>query len=100
MSFYHISEISLNGERYPGLLVKFLRPIPGKEGKKITIKILSSGKINLDGCTSEIEVVEIYHWVQYIFIKYWSEVVYDSSVVIKEVVSSDSESGYESIYDQ
>ena len=49
MGFYQISEISLNGERYPGLLVKFLRPIPGKEGKKLTIKILSSGKINLDG---------------------------------------------------
>lgn len=97
--FYQISEISLNSERYPGLLVKFLRPIPGKDTKKLTIKILSSGKINLDGCTSQLEVIEIYHWIQYIFIKYWSEITYDEAQRIDEVNSSDTESEYESIYD-
>lgn len=99
VGFYQISEISLNVERYPGLLVKFLRPIPGKETKKLTIKILSSGKINMDGCTSEIEVYEIYYWIQYIFAKYWSEITYDSGKIVDEIVSDDTESGYESIYD-
>lgn len=100
IGFYKISEISLNSERYPGLLVKFLRPIPGKDGKKLTIKVLSSGKINLDGCTSELEVVEIYNWIQYIFIKYWSEIIFDANTVLDEVVSDDSLSSYESIYDE
>ena len=98
IGFYQISEISLNGERYPGLLVKFLRAIPSKETKKITIKILSSGKINIDGCTSELEVYEIYYWLQYIFYKYYSEITYDSSKKIEEIISSDSDD-YESIYD-
>jgi hypothetical protein len=99
MGFYPLSEISLNPEGYPGILVKFNRPIPGKENKKITIKILSSGKINIDGGSSEIEVFEIYYWIQYIFNKYWSEVIYDAMSLNDEVVSSDSEEGYESIYD-
>jgi hypothetical protein len=98
-SFYTISEISLNSERYPGLLVKFLRPIPNNDTKRITVKILSSGKINFDGCNSEIEVFEIYYWLQYLFNKYWSEIIYDSAEKIDEVVSSDSEDGYTSIYD-
>lgn len=99
LGFYQISEISLNNERYPGILVKFLRPIPANETKKLTVKILSSGKINMDGCTSEIEVYEIYYWMQYIFSKYWSEIIYDNGNIQAEVVSSDTMSGYESIYD-
>lgn len=99
VGFYQISEISLNGERYPGLLVKFLRSIPNKKNKKLTIKVLSSGKINIDGATSELEVYEVYYWFQYIFAKYWDEITYDSSKKIEEIISSDSESGYESLYD-
>lgn len=98
-SLYQISEISLNGERYPGLLVKFLRSIPGKTNKKLTIKILSSGKINIDGATSELEVFEIYHWLQYIFLKYWDEITFDSGKQMEEIVSDDSDTGYLSIYD-
>ena len=99
LGFYQISEISLNGERYPGILVKFLRPIPANENKKLTIKILSSGKINMDGCTSELEVYEIYYWLQYIFSKYWSDIIYDNGNIKEEIVSDDTVSGYESIYD-
>jgi len=97
--FYAISEISFNSERYSGLLIKFSRPIPDNPTKKITVKILSSGKINFDGCTSELEVNEIYYWLQYIFNKYWSEIIYDSAEKINEVISSDSDTDYESIYD-
>jgi hypothetical protein len=97
--FYAISEISFNSERYPGLLVKFLRPIPENPTKKITVKILSSGKINFDGCTSELEVTEIYYWLQYIFNKYWSEIIHDSTEKLNEIISSDTDSDYESIYD-
>jgi hypothetical protein len=96
--FYSISEINNNCERYPGLLIKFVRPIPGKENKKITVKVLSSGKINFDGGTSELEIIEIYYWFQYIFTKYWDEVVYNPKNYIGEEVSPDSED-CASIYD-
>jgi len=100
VAFDSISEISLNNERYPGLLIKFNRPIPGKDNKKLTVKILSSGKLNFDGSSSGLEVVEIYYYLQYIFAKYWSEITFDSSAANQEVVSTDSESGYLSIYDE
>jgi hypothetical protein len=99
VGFYNISEISFNSERYAGLLIKFNRPIPNKENKKLTIKVLSSGKINFDGGTSELEIQEIYYWFQYIFIKYWNEITYNSETILNEVISSDSASGYLSIYD-
>jgi hypothetical protein len=97
-SFFTISEINNNPERYPGLLVKFNRPIPSKANKKLTIKILSSGKINFDGGNSELEVYELYYWLQFIFNKYWNEIIYDPRRYPFEIVSSDSDD-YESIYD-
>lgn len=97
-SLFTISEINNNSERNPGLLVKFNRPIPNKSNKKITIKILSSGKINFDGGNSELEVFELLHWLKYIFIKYWDEIIYDPSKHSYEVNSEDTEQ-YESIYD-
>lgn len=97
-SFFTISEINNNPERYPGLLVKFNRPIPSKANKKLTIKILSSGKINFDGGNSELEVYELYYWLQYIFTKYWNEIIYDPKKYPFEKVSSDSDN-YKSIYD-
>ena len=98
-SLYQISEILINTERYPGLLIKFNKPIPGDDNKKLTIKILSSGKINFDGATSELEIIEIYHWLQYMFNKYWDEIIYDPRNIICDI-SSDSCTEYESIYDE
>jgi hypothetical protein len=92
-----ISEIMLNPERYSGLLIKFTRPIPTKKNKKITIKILSSGKINFDGGNSELEIMELYYWMNSIFAKHWNKIIYDPSKYI-QTVSSDSDE-YESIYD-
>ncbi|MGL5936424.1 MAG: hypothetical protein ACRCZI_12485 [Cetobacterium sp.] len=103
VGFLQISEISLNTERYHGIFVKFMRPIPDKETKRVTVKIMSSGKINIDGANSELDAFEIYYWLQYIFQKYWSEIIHDTSdlekMVTNAVISDDSYSGYESVYD-
>jgi hypothetical protein len=40
-------------------------PIDGE--KKITVKLLKKGKINFDGGNSELEVIELYHWLEYIY---------------------------------
>jgi len=94
------SEITNNLERYSGILLKFSRPIPEKPNKKITIKILCNGKLSFDGCNSEIEVLELYNWLQYLFKKYWNYIVFDPTKAVNcGYVSADSEDGYESIYD-
>ncbi len=98
-SLMHISEINNNSEKNPKLFIKLNRPVPHKELQKITIKIPSSGKINLDGANSEIEILEIYKWLNYLFIKYWDEIVYDPKKYITNAISSDSES-YESLYSE
>lgn len=97
LSLYEIGEISNNSERYPGILIKFNRPIPSKKNKKLTIKVLGSGKINFDGGNSELEVKELYYWLQYIFGKYWDDVVYDPNNKKEEYSSLDE---YESIYEE
>jgi len=102
VSIFGISEINNNCERYPALIIKINRPIPSKKDKKITIKIPSSGKINFDGGNSELEIMEIYHWLQYIFKKYNDYIIFDSTKKLTlqniETSSSDNEE-YDSIYD-
>lgn len=78
LGIMQISEIVNNCERYPGIIIKFNKPLPFKKEKKVTIKILSSGKINFDGANSELEVLEMYYWLSYIIKKYWKEIVYDN----------------------
>jgi hypothetical protein len=91
-----LAEIQNNCERYFGLIIKFYRPVPWKLEKRTTIKILRSGKINFDGGNSEEEIRELYHWLEFMFFRYYSEVIYDPQNI--ELNSSDNESG-ESIYD-
>jgi hypothetical protein len=93
-----ISEITNNPELYPGrMLLKFHRPIPEKNNKKITVKLQYGGIVNLDGCNSEIEAVELYYWLQYMFQKYWDIIMFDPSKIKNIEYSSDD--GYESLYD-
>lgn len=44
-----IGLIKCNFEKYTGIIVKFKTPIPDKLDKLTTVKIFSSGKINIDG---------------------------------------------------
>lgn len=99
VSIGNISEINNNTERYPGLLIKFNQPIPGNPNKKMTVKILSGGKINFDGANSEKEVYEIYYWLQYVFDKYWKDIVFDPDNIKYSYDSEELDSDCESIYD-
>jgi hypothetical protein len=92
-----LAEIQNNCERYFGLIIKFYRPVPWKLEKRTTIKILRSGKINFDGGNSEEELRELYYWLEFMFFRYYSEVIYDPEHI--DLFSSGNESG-ESIYDE
>ena len=56
---YHLelSLIKFFPERYTGIILKFKTPIPDNDNKLTTVKIFSSGKINIDGGNS---IEEIY----------------------------------------
>jgi len=91
-----IAEIGNNCERYFGLMSKYERPVPWKPEKKVTIKVLRSGKISFDGCNSELDATEMYHWLQSVYIRYRNQIIYDPDAP----ESSSSESSGESIYDE
>ena len=95
--FNEIKEISYDAERNPALTIKFSRPIiTDIKSKKVTVKLLSSGKINFDGCNDIHEAQELYAWVKYIITTYPS-VILDTS---QELVNSDDDvCSQQSIYD-
>jgi hypothetical protein len=92
-----LAEIQNNCERYFGLIIKFYRPVPWKLEKRTTIKILRSGKINFDGGNSEEELRELYHWLELVFSKNYSEIIFDP---VNIGISSDNSESGESIYDE
>jgi len=79
-----IAEIQNNCERYFGLILKFYRPVPWKMNKRTTIKVLRSGKINIDGGNSIEEGLELYHWIENLFNDYRTTILYNPSAVEEE----------------
>ena len=94
-----IAEIQNNCERYFGLILKFYRPVSWKLSKRTTIKILRSGKINIDGGNSVEEAYELYHWLENIFLEYQSAIIFDKSLAIAEDSEYEMSSDVVSIYD-
>jgi len=94
-----MAEIQNNCERYFGLILKFNRPVAWKLDKRTTIKILRSGKINIDGGNSIEEIYQLYYWLKYTFIKYKSAILFDTSKLLEDSTDYDTE-GNESIYDE
>ena len=68
-------EVKLNAERYSGLVVKYSTPTPDDPSKKITIKIFSSGKIDIDGATTRESAYQYYDLLHRVFDEY-SHVIY------------------------
>lgn len=81
-----MAEIQHNCERYFGLIIKFYRPVPWKMTKRTTIKVLRSGKINIDGGNSIEECYSLYHWLASLLYEHKESVLYD---VTNEIVDSD-----------
>lgn len=93
-----IAEVQNNCERYFGLILKFYRPVLWKMNKRTTIKILRSGKINIDGGNSEEESYELYHWLESIFVDYQASIIFDKDSAYSESSEYDIGSGG-SVYD-
>jgi hypothetical protein len=93
-----MAEIQNNCERYFGLILKFYRPVPWKMSKRTTIKVLRSGKINIDGGNSIEESLELYHWIESMFGDYASTILYNPTDIGESSDDYDIGSG-ESVYD-
>lgn len=64
-----LSLIKFFPERYTGIILKFKTPIPENQNKLTTVKIFSSGKINIDGSNSLIESNNIKEIILYLLKK-------------------------------
>jgi len=80
----NMAEILHSSDRSFSLNVKYYRPLPNKLDKKMTVKMLKTSKINLDGCNNELEGIELYYYTQYIYQKYAQEVLVDISTILNE----------------
>lgn len=64
-----ISHINYNPELYAGFIVRIKTPTESNPKKKTTIKLFSSGKINIDGANNREEAEFIYYWLNNTFYK-------------------------------
>jgi hypothetical protein len=62
-----ISDIEYNPEKNSGVVIKFDRPNYKRLDKKLSVKILPSGKFNIGGSNSYTESLEIYYWLRHLF---------------------------------
>lgn len=75
-SVENITEIKYNIERNPGLIIKFLTPIPRNPAKETTIKMLKSCKVNIVGAISEECALYYYKWINRFYLKHEDKIVY------------------------
>jgi hypothetical protein len=80
----NIAEINYNTDKYFCLNLKFYRTMPNDQDNKTTVKLLKKGKINFDGGNSELEMLELYHWLSYIYTTYASEILVDSTKIVND----------------
>jgi hypothetical protein len=94
----NIAEMTYNTDRCFCLIIKFYRPSSADKSKKTTVKLLKKGKINFDGGNSQQEVEELYFWLEYIYNKYKSEILFDIRHIKNEYNSDTSDCDAISIY--
>jgi hypothetical protein len=77
----NIAEVAYNTDKCFCLNLKFYRPIVTDINKKTTVKLLKKGKINFDGGNSELEMLELYHWLEYLYYTYKDKILVDISKI-------------------
>jgi TATA-box binding protein (TBP) (component of TFIID and TFIIIB) len=86
-----MSNINYNPEIFAGFVVKIKTPTPDDATKQTTIKLFSSGKINIDGANNLHEAEFIYYWLNHIFVEN-PTFIYDEA--IEEVEDEDDNFSY------
>ena len=79
----NIIDSNYSNERYCGLLAVFKRPKLDKPDKDTTVKIFSKGSINNDGRKRKKEAVDIYNWLEKLFIDNYYTIVYNRKLLQK-----------------
>jgi hypothetical protein len=71
VNYFGINSVHYNPEVYIGVIIKINRPVHNSVNKKdydkgVTLKILPSKKINIDGCRVVSEIENVYLWVDHL----------------------------------
>jgi hypothetical protein len=72
-----LSMIKCNFERYTGIILKFKTPIVDNNNKLTTVKIFSSGKINIDGSNNKVESNNIFNIISSLIYHNQNEIIYN-----------------------
>ena len=86
-----ISEVKFNVERYPGLIIKFKTPTQRNANKQTTIKMFRSGKINIDGATTEDVACNYFEWLRKFYTTYSDDMLFTPLPIIDSDSDSDSD---------
>jgi hypothetical protein len=73
---FNIAEVKFNTERNPGLNVKFSGAPHGFPDKNITIKMLESGKVNIDNSLTQECACHYYNWLNKFYWDHKDEILY------------------------
>jgi hypothetical protein len=94
--------VGYNRERFFALFIKFERPDVLRDDKDTTIKVLESGKVNIDGANSDIDAKYLFALLLQMLDKYKDKIFYNTTTKKNNAESdddSDDDDGNESIYD-
>ena len=93
-----MAEINMNIEKCSALLIKFNRPSHLRPDKKVTIKVLKSGKLNFDGGFSDLEIKHLYYWIQNFFLDHMTDIIHSYDPMVDYDDDTSDYSGV-SLYD-
>jgi TATA-box binding protein (TBP) (component of TFIID and TFIIIB) len=91
-------EAKHNTERYPGLVLKYATPTPKAPAKKITMKIFTSGKIDIDGAVTR-EAAHDCHALLLKILDRFHEAVFEPRVAAADSASDTSDEDTDTVDD-
>jgi len=80
-NYMKMAEMTYNKDRCFSLNIKFYRPNIEDPSKKTTIKLLKKGKVNFDGGNSQLEILDLYYYLMYIYEKHKDEILHDIRLI-------------------
>lgn len=85
VNIMNIAEVAINNQKGCYLSVKINKPVSTrKTDNKCTINMFNSGKLNFNGCNSELEAKELYLWVQNLYFKNSSRILININEIKNE----------------
>lgn len=95
----NIAEVTYNKDRCFYLLIKFWRATPHKKARKLTCKLMKSGRLNFDGGLTSRQLNEVFLWLQDLYYRNAHLVIFDINHIVDHSDEDTSDCDIEPIYD-